>query len=232
MLSGKRPRFRSASRRRRIGALHILAGLALLTACTPRTEEWSPAESPKRNVVNWVEYHHSVAFRDGSTKMTAAERASLDGFLGRVAEGEGVRITLAGTAAGDEALAMRRETAIAAYLRERGFRGQLSATPKTAAGDAVTVSVGRYIVTPPSCPDWSKPAGSDPANRVASNFGCATEANLGLMVADPGALVHGYPIGPGDGDTLAKGIQNYRTNEWKTSHEEPWLPVTTTSSPQ
>ena len=54
--------------------------------------------------------------------MTAAERASLDGFLGRVAEGEGVRMTLAGTAAGDKAIAMRRETAIAAYLRERGFK--------------------------------------------------------------------------------------------------------------
>jgi pilus assembly protein CpaD len=210
----------------------VLAGLALLAACTPRTEEWSPAESPKRNVVSWVEYHHSVAFPADSATLAPEQRAGLDGFLDRVAEGEGVRVAIAGGAGGDDALALRRETAIAGYLRGRGFRSQLGAAPAGAPGGTVTVSVGRYIVTPPSCADWTKPPGLDSANRVASNLGCATEANLGLMIADPGNLVRGYSLAPADGDTLAKGIQNYRKNEWKTSHEEPWLPVTTTSSPQ
>jgi pilus assembly protein CpaD len=226
MTPRKRPRF----------ALQALAGLALLAACTPRTEEWSPAESPKRNVVSWVEYHHSMAFPAGSATFSPEQRAGLDDFLDRVAEGEGVRIAIAGGPGGDDALALRRETAIAGYLRGRGYRPQLGTAPAGAPAStpsgAVTISVGRYIVTPPSCPDWSKPPGLDSANRVASNLGCATEANLGLMVADPGNLVRGYSLAPGDGDTLAKGIQNYRKNEWKTSHEEPWLPVTTTSSPQ
>ena len=81
------------------------------------------------------------------------------------------------------------------------------------------VTVGRYVVTPPNCPDWTKPATGDPGNNVSSNFGCATTANLGLMIADPGALVRGYAAGPGDGEMLAKGVQNYR--EDKT----PWLPA-------
>lgn len=222
--SRKRPRFRSARRRRRIRVLHVIAGLALLAACTPRTEDWSPAESPKHNTVNWVEYHHSVAFAPSSAKMTAAERVALDSFLGRVAIGEGVRIALAGRAAGDEALAVRRETAIAAYLREHGFRSRLGAVPAAARNGTVTVSVGRYIVTPPNCPDWSKPAGLDSANRASSNFGCATEANLGLMVADPGALVRGYSIGPSDGYTRAVDVQHYRKDEWRNGKlEEPWI---------
>ena len=212
--------FGKARRRRRIGFLYLAAALVLLVACTPRTENWSPAESQKRNVVNWAEYQHAVAFPAGSDQMAPAERAALDGFLGRIAGGEGVRISLTGAAAGDEALAMRREASVAAYLRSRGLRPQLGAAPAAATGDGVRVSVGRYVVTPPSCPDWSKPSGGDPGNTVSSNFGCATTANLGLMIADPGALIRGYPAGPGDGESLAKGVQNYRENK------TPWLPVT------
>jgi len=212
--------FTKARRRRRIGFLHLAAALTLLVACTPRTENWSPAESQKHNVVNWAEFQHAVAFPAGSDEIEPAERAALDQFLGRNASGEGVRISLASTASGDDTLAMRREVAVSAYLRSRGLRPQLGAAPASASGDGVRVSVGRYVVTPPSCPDWSKPSGSDPGNTVSSNFGCATTANLGLMIADPGALIRGYSPGPGDGESLAKGVQNYRENK------TPWLPVT------
>ena len=45
---------------------------------------------------------------------------------------------------------------------------------------------------------------------MASNFGCATETNLGLMVVDPGTLVRGQPMGPADGEAQAKSIKDYR----------------------
>lgn len=222
-LRSKRRLFGKARRRGPIGLLALAAALALVVACTPRTENWSPAETQKRNVVNWAEYQHAVSFPAGSMDVTSAERASLDRFLGRIANGEGVRITVASAAGVDEAQAMRRETAVAGYLRSRGFQPQLGATAAPGTGDGVRVVVGRYIVTPPNCPDWTKPAGVDRANQVSSNFGCSTEANLGLMIADPGALVHGYAAGPGDGESLAKGVQNYREN--KTL----WLPSTASS---
>ena len=223
----QRKHFGKARRRRSIGFLHLAAALTLLVACTPRTENWSPAESQKRNVVNWAEYQHAVAFPTDSEDFSAAERASLDRFLGRIAGGEGVRVSVAGAAGGDDALAMRRETAVAAYLRSRGFQPQLGVAPASGAG--VRVVVGRYIVTPPSCPDWTKPAGVDRANQVSSNFGCATEANLGLMIADPGALVHGYAGGTGDGTSLAKGVQDYRENKtlWLPSSASTQLGGTT-----
>ena len=41
----------------------------------------------------------------------------------------------------------------------------------------------------------------------------ATATNLGMMVADPGHLVRGAPVGPGDGEMLAKGVQEYRSGK-------------------
>lgn len=201
---------------RRLGAaLAFALVLASLGACTPRTENWSPAQSPKRNLVSWAEYHHSVAFRARSAELGADQRAALADFLGRNGGGEGVRLFVAAPEAGDPALALRREAAVAGLLRASGRKAELAPALPAEAGEMVRVTVGRYVVTPPNCPDWSKPATGDSGNSVSSNFGCATTANLGLMIADPGALIRGYPAGPGDGEFLARGVQDYR--EGKTA---------------
>jgi pilus assembly protein CpaD len=205
-------------------ALGFLVLLASLSACAPYTQEWSPAQSPKRNVVNWVEVRHPVAFAGGAAELAPADRAALERFVGRQARGESVRITVAAADPGSP-LAVRRETAVAAHLRSLGLDATLGPVAADAANpSAVVVSVGRFVVTPPSCPDWSKSAGGDPANTTGSNFGCASAVNLGLMVADPGHLVRGAAMGPGDGDALAKGIRDYRGGK----SEKP-APVTTLS---
>jgi pilus assembly protein CpaD len=68
-------------------------------------------------------------------------------------------------------------------------------------------------VTPPPCPDWRKPATTDFNNQEGANFGCATETNLGLMVANPRDLVNGKTLGPADAEATAKAVQNYRENK-------------------
>ena len=190
-----------------------LVALIALGGCTPYTEEWSPSQSPKRNTVTWVETQYAVPFADGSAVLSEADRAALERFLARQARGDSVRLTVA-AADGGGALAVRRETAVVDYLRSRGLDARLG--PLAGQGGSrstVAVAVGRYIVTPPTCPDWSKPAGGDSGNTSGSNFGCATATNLGMMVADPGHLVRGAAMGPGDGEMLAKGVQDYRSGK-------------------
>jgi pilus assembly protein CpaD len=77
----------------------------------------------------------------------------------------------------------------------------------------VEVVLERYLVTLPACPDWSRQSGTDFANLPHSNFGCATETNLGLMVAEPRDLVHGRPLAPADGIHQAEGVVRYRTGK-------------------
>ena len=81
--------------------------------------------------------------------------------------------------------------------------------------NALRLVVGRYVVIPPSCPNWSKPSGGDSNNRTGSNFGCATATNLGAMVADPGDLVIGKTLGPGDATVSAGAVQRYREDSIK-----------------
>lgn len=196
------------------GVTVLALGLAALAACAPRTTYWSPAEAPKKNRVTWAEFHHPVHFAGASTTIPKAEQEALLRFLHRVGRGQGVRVMLAAGSSTDTRTALRRETALADVLRKTGYNVALG-EPATGIAPSengiVRVTVGRHIVKPPDCPDWSKPSTGDPSNRPTSNFGCATETNLGLMVADPGVLIRGVDeVGPADGEVVSKGIKDYR----------------------
>ena len=84
----------------------------------------------------------------------------------------------------------------------------------------VELVLERYLVTLPPCPDWSRQSGTDFANLPHSNFGCATETNLGLMVAEPRDLVRGRGLAPADGVQQAEGIVRYRTGKVVELQEE------------
>jgi pilus assembly protein CpaD len=71
------------------------------------------------------------------------------------------------------------------------------------------VSVGRYAVTLPPCPNWSQPRANDFTNALPSNFGCATATNLGLMVASPGDLTSGRQLGLASGKRAAAAVDRY-----------------------
>lgn len=215
MRNRKRYFVRRKGRRIKRRVTFLIAILGGLTACAPATEYWSPVESPKVNEVEWVEFHHRVTFEHGAEVLSENEIGRLGRFLHRFA-GElppSARVVVVEAAANDTSLSARRMETVVARLREAGLpaialRPGDSALPAPAEG--ILVTIGRHVVTPPRCPDWSKPSHGDPGNRRASNFGCATVTNLGLMVADPATLLRGQPPGPADGEALASGIDLYR----------------------
>lgn len=205
------------SKMQTIRGLCLAAGVLALAACTHRTTAWSPIEAPKKNTVFWAEYHHPVHFAGSSANLDKAETDALARFLDRVGQGEGVSVILAAGSEHASALAKRRETSLARYLIDRGYAvsripGKSSYTTRA---DSVRVTVGRYIVKPPTCPDWSKDPTGDPFNQPTSNFRCATETNLGLMVANPEALIRGRTLGPADSEAVSVGIKAYRKDAVK-----------------
>ena len=202
-----------------ICALAAAAALATLTSCEPETAYWSPAESQKQVKVDWVRFDHRVMFDANGRGITDQERARIDEFLDRVEPRYGDQI-LVGTGAnsGNGEVAIERVAAVAEYLRAMGLKvGPLPAAPQARWDGAVRLMVGRYVVTPPNCPDWTKSTSYDPLNNVSSNFGCATATNLGLMVADPGDLVRGREMGPADGAYSARMIKTYREGDKSSS---------------
>jgi pilus assembly protein CpaD len=218
-----------------------------LVACAPSSVGpnanlgWIEAGSPKRLEVDPAEYRHTVYFETDQAQLTALERDRLLAFIDSVQPNGRDSIRLEGHA--DERasdlynleLAGRRNEAVATYLGQLGLADVALTTSSygekvpAAAGEGpeawrqnrrVEVVLERYLVTLPACPDWSRKSGTDFANLPPSNFGCATETNLGLMVADPKDLVRGRILGPADGVHEAEAIVRYRTGKVVELKEE------------
>lgn len=197
--------------------------LSVVTACAPEMSHWSPEQNVKKNDVRWITFQHHVRFDDTGAELDEAERTRLRRFLSRHDAGYGDRVLIGSRgvrATGtDVRRASRRETAVAAELRKLNLpAGLLPETPAKKIWDgSIKIVLGRYIVIPPDCPDWTKRADGDSANRRSSNFGCATAVNLGLMVANPGDLARGRSAGPADGAAGARRYKSYREGSAKKS---------------
>jgi pilus assembly protein CpaD len=211
-----------------------LLGLAL-TACAPARMGpdpnlgWTEAGSPKALEVDRAEYRHAVYFDTDQARISGLEQDRLSAFLASIHADERA------TDLYNVELAARRNESVDAFLREQGL-SDLTVT-SSAFGEAVPAVAGsgpqswqqnrrvelvleRYLVTLPPCPDWSRQSGTDFANLPHSNFGCATQTNLGLMVAEPRDLVRGRGLAPADGVHQAEGIVRYRTGKVVELEEE------------
>lgn len=210
-----RPVFRKRSRGIFRVPFLVIAALAIIAACAPENSNWSPGESPKRNTLQWISFEHEVRFSDGDG-LSAGERVRLQAFLARhnAGHGDDVMVGAYGSRAsnGEILSAARREAAVLGEFRDLVLRPHMMTDVPTGAvwNGGVKVVLGRFVVVPPKCPDWSKPSDADPNNRPSSNFGCATATNLGLMVADPADLVGGRAPGPADGAAGARLYRSYR----------------------
>ncbi len=184
------------------------AAAVVLASCASQPANWSGAESPKANRVDWVQLEHAVRFTPAENELSPAEKHKLAQFLARSEIGYGDRLFVT---AGASRLASERKAKVREFLSGAGYES-IALTDDDRSG-RVAVVVGRYVVTPPACPDWRKRADDDRGNTNFSNFGCATAVNLGLMVADPGDLVRGRRMGPAEGEFAARAIERYRKGE-------------------
>jgi pilus biogenesis lipoprotein CpaD len=186
--------------------LLALSAFIALGACAP---QWSELESPKANRVSLITFTHTVSYDRSGERASPQEAGRFLAFLDRVGLDYGDEVALA---SGDE-LGQRRAGVLAAELRRRGLTPVLR--NESAEGSRVVVTVNRHVVTPPSCPDWTRAPG-DFTNLAAANFGCATATNLGMMVAAPGDLVQGRAAPRADGDAAVLAIQRYRSGKMRS----------------
>lgn len=192
---------------------HLLLCLGLgLAGCTTPVSEWSDAQASKQLRVDYVRLQHDMAFMPGSADLAEGESDSLDTFFEQAEVAGGDRIFF--QPAANDKLTAARIGQLTHELVRRGLGATtLPPSPTLVAADHMMVVIERYVVTPPDCPDWSKPSWGDHSNTLPSNFGCADATNLGLMVADPRDLVVGRTLGPARGDPALYGYSRYRVGK-------------------
>ena len=190
----------------RLAVLPLILGLSACAA------EYSKSEAPDTLRVDGGESRLSIAFAGGSDRLAAGEAARLDRMVlaGTIRPADRVRVA----ASGPPGLAERRAAAISRELLRYGIVAQPTALDAVPANHAL-VSVGRYSVTLPDCPNWSQSLSYDFTNAFTSNYGCANATNLGLMVASPADLVSGRPLTGAAAQPAAGAVQRYLTDRVK-----------------
>lgn len=91
-----------------------------------------------------------------------------------------------------------------------------SAVPVTAGAVApgyLRVTITRASARVPGCPNWASNSSSSDSNATSSNYGCATNANLAAMVADPNDLIKGSRNEQPDPSAATKPIRVFRDRE-------------------
>lgn len=176
----------------RLNALAAAASLLSLAGCGAETGRLSAGYNPSlysvhQPVVQQSEYVMDIVTAGG---FGVGEDQRLRAWFGGLQLGYGDRVALSPT---DEA----SRAAIARLAAHFGLLLEDTAplTPGVVPPGTVRVVVSRTTASVPGCPDWSQAKNPGAPISTDSNYGCATNANLAAMIADPADLVRGRSSG-------------------------------------
>lgn len=210
-----------------VAALALGAGLAGCT--TPDTGALTAANNPSiysvhQPVVERNDFVLDLATEGG--RVSRAEIERLHGWFQSIGLRYGDRISV------DEGYgAGRARDDVASAVSEYGL-SLADGAPVTAGevpAGSVRVVTTRTVASVPGCPDWdASDNGVAPRQNTSTNYGCATNANLAAMIADPNDLVRGQSdSGNGAANTATRAIRVYRQ---RVPSGQQGLPAATTRS--
>jgi len=217
----------SKAARAKGGPNPLLRSVALATAlaaaaCSPSTLTAQQTEVPKQIKLTYSVLSWPVQFEPDSATLSGGQAQALSNFLSTARTGDEDQVSIdaaPGPYSADASLAAQRQASVDLILRSlqmspstlvaSSVQGSAATSSEAPAADVVVVNIGRYIVSGPRCPDWTKPEADDFSNTLTSNFGCADLTNLAGMIANPGDLLRGSTMGPADGDFAADGVEAY-----------------------
>jgi pilus assembly protein CpaD len=194
--------------------LYLLAipAMLALAACRPGAAEYTTAEAPKLLTIDSAASQVNLVFLPGSDQLAPGQSARLQqlALSGRMSPSDRVTIS----PSGGPLLQEQRVEAISSELLRYGIAAAVSPLAGVPRDRAI-LTIGRYMVTLPACPNFSQYPASDFTNARTSNFGCANASNLGLMVANPADLVAGRDLAYADGLPAVSAITRYQTDKVK-----------------
>lgn len=180
-----------------------ICGIAmLLVACKhgddgARVAGWSLVDGAESHpiLVSQRPSTLSLHVANGSSGLSPAQRADLLDFATRyrVSDTGNSRLVIAAPSGGsNEVAAMRAVHQARAALADLGFGdAAISIEPYPAEGGSspVRVSYMRYVAEAPECGIWPTNLANDPGNVPYANFGCASQHNFAMQVANPADLL-------------------------------------------
>jgi pilus assembly protein CpaD len=199
--------------------LYPALALIALSACTSNWDMQGTdpkdyyAEHPIKNTLETHTHSQLVHFATKENKLSGYEAQKLqDGLHGvSLAAVESVEVQMSDA---DMKNASRKQS-IRRLLHNLGYaRDNYSFVPSAAmARDDMQLNIVYATVVSPECPDWRTSPITTYSNTTQGNFRCATETNLGLMVADPHDLVRGTGDVRMDSQRADQVVNDYRAGK-------------------
>lgn len=184
----------------------LLALSSALAGCATADQPDRGLASVNVPVVTTADYVFEAAAPGGALAPGDADR--LSGWF------QGLGVTYGDTIYVDGGYAPAARVQVASLAGRFGMlvTSGAPATTGMVQPGSVRVVVARRRAEVPNCPNWSRPAAPDYANRSMSNYGCSVNSNLAAMIANPEDLLHGRE-GTGVTDTLtaSRAVELYRT---------------------
>ncbi|WP_167730287.1 CpaD family pilus assembly lipoprotein [Terasakiella sp. SH-1] len=182
--------------------------ILFLSGCQT-VQDMQVTRSVPQPVVHQSDNRLEVQFDDDTSLLSHEERRALDQFIMKheIKHNDELVINVAlqgGT------LAEKRAEKVAAYFRSFGLKPQFKGLEAAQGLQKIGVSLRRYRVSVPNCPNWTDDPNATYHNQPHSNFGCATAANLALMIGNPRDLVRGRDLSAADGAVLSNSLIQYR----------------------
>lgn len=192
--------------------------IAFMSACsTSGTSNFTGVEAQNRNTVEMVRIPMTLNFAAGEESISNNEIAKLNHFLMTTNIRYGDEFSMDFPLERDgslSALNQKRLAYISNLLKDSGLQMSAIVTPYGTEPNpnSARLLVSKYVVTPPQCGDWTQPSTPNYNNAPLSNLGCATQANLGLMIANPRDLITGQEGMPPNAERAAKAIERYQNS--------------------
>jgi pilus biogenesis lipoprotein CpaD len=175
----------------------VIPAILMLSACSPSRDMqgYDPTEyyaaHPIKNTVESHDIAYIAHFMPKSDRLSDTEtdnlRTALRDISPMAVDAVHVKLSKA------DMHNSKRQLALAKTLRDMGYvKGVMFDPSADLRRDDVQISVTYLAIVPPAdCPDWRTSPVTTYSNTQQGNFNCATQTNMGLMIADPHDLVRG-----------------------------------------
>jgi len=205
-------------------AAPVLLLAALTAACAHNKRESLEVEGKPiasvadTHVIEVVEAGERLEFSPSSATPSLTQLAEIDAFAKIYRTVGHGPITITAPKEGEVAKAFAAQ--VRARLIEQGVSfAAVAAAMHGGEGDAVVLSFTRYEAEAPDCPAiYEQNLSRQTDNRAYDSFGCAMQANLAAMIADPADLLGPRDADPRDGARRAVVFKNYR--DGKQTHAD------------
>lgn len=192
---------------KKLATMTILAVATSLAGCAGSANSNRSLDSVHQPVVRNAIHQFDVATSSG--ELPPSEQGRLQGWFDAMGVRYGDRIAIEDPSLYGIAGA---QAAIRAMVERRGLLLTDSAPVTTGPvpEGSLRVVITRASAHVPGCPDWASKSSMNFNNATSSNYGCATNSNLAVMVADPNDLIKGATTERNDPTAATRPIRTFR----------------------